>query len=224
MIATLIDAAFAGPATVAATRARVRAVAGDVGPVGDENGKTGSTGTYRPVGPTCPTSCQFLGNGCYAQRGRTALAAGRGSATVDPSVAAAVVALSVAARTGGAARLHVSGDFGSGGAVDHGYVHAVAEAAELIRARAGRTDAIGWSYTHFGAGPWVELLRDAGVMVRASDRMTGPAGGAIVVGSKAEGRAQGAAVCPAQLRAGYTCAECRLCWTRPDVTIAFIRH
>ena len=36
------------------------------------NRKTGEVGaTYRPVGPTCPSDCALLDNGCYAQRGFT---------------------------------------------------------------------------------------------------------------------------------------------------------
>lgn len=45
-----------------------------VGVVTDtDNGKLGNGAmtTYRPVGKTCPTTCRFLNNGCYAQKFHT---------------------------------------------------------------------------------------------------------------------------------------------------------
>lgn len=49
------------------------------------NGKLGPgwACTYRPVGPTCPSDCPLLGDGCYAQKGRVRIAAGRSAARGD---------------------------------------------------------------------------------------------------------------------------------------------
>jgi hypothetical protein len=48
------------------------------------NGKIGKNvfSTYRPVGATCPSSCEFLNNGCYAQKYHSDLSAKH--APVDP--------------------------------------------------------------------------------------------------------------------------------------------
>lgn len=212
-----------GRTTIAMLRAIARE-AGPVAPVGGSNVKTASPGTYRAVGPTCPTTCPYLGNGCYAQGGPVAMAARRAVHPWAADVRAAEVAIVAALRAGVLARLHVSGDFASDGRVDHAYVHAIADVAARARELSGRRW-VAWTYTHLPYGAWVDLLRDAGVHVRLSDRPTtetqGP--GAIVVASETEARDRGAFVCPAQTGRAASCAECRACWQAPR-TVAFLAH
>ena len=197
-------------------------------PFGDGDEKTASPGTYRPVGLTCPRTCPYLGAGCYAQGGNVAIHERRASVDRDAAIVSAAVAMVWAARTGRVARLHVSGDvMGPDGRVDHAYVHGLADVARSVSTLRGGAGPVAWTYTHAPAGPWVELLREAGVAVRLSDRAG--AWGAVVVADRSDARVKRAgmssplAVCPAQL-SGTTCATCRLCWARPDVTIAFVAH
>jgi len=146
-----------------------------------------------------------------------------------PSVVGAAVAMVWAASTNRLARLHVSGDFGGPDAPDMVYVEAIERTASFVRALRGGQEPVAWTYTHHADGSWVRALVEAGVAVRLSERLTGPAGGAVVVRDRAHARSMrkstGAriAVCPAQL-SNATCASCRLCWERPDLTIAFIAH
>jgi hypothetical protein len=205
-------------------------------PFGDGDQKTASPGTYRPVGATCPRTCPYLGNGCYAEGGNVALHQRVASADRRAALVGAAVVMVWAARTDRTARLHVSGDMmGPDGKVDHTYVHGLTDIARTVRELRGGDRPVAWTYTHATSGPWVELLREAGVAVRLSDR--GGEWGAVVVADRegarlrrgtrdARGRFQRperTAVCPAQL--GDTdCASCKLCWSRPDVTIAFLAH
>jgi hypothetical protein len=135
------------------------------------------------------------------------------------AVRAFVVAGVSAARRGKLARIHVSGDFaGPDGRVDHGYVHAIADVASELRRLTGRRW-VAWSYTHLPDGPWVELLREAGVAVRLSDRAG--AWGAVVVPDATP--VAGQFVCPAQTH-GKTCSECGACWNATGKAVAFIAH
>lgn len=226
-LVSLLWSAPLGSRPDAALRKVCRAAGVEPAPFGAGNSKTAAPSTYRPVGPTCPASCPYLGRGCYAQSGRVALAAQRADDGLDAALAAAAAAMVWAARLGTLARLHVSGDFARDGAVDTAYVTAVADVASAVRERRGGTGPVAWAYTHLPDGPWVETLRAAGVAVRLSDRLGKH--GAIVVADREHARAvrtetgERVAVCPAQLRP-MTCAECRLCWSRPDVTVAFLAH
>lgn len=208
----------------------------DAVPFGDGDIKTKSPGTYRPVGLTCPKTCPYLGAGCYAEGGNVRIHQIRAAADRQAALHAAAAAMVWAARTGRIARLHVSGDvMGPDGRVDHAYVHGLASIAEAVRALRGGKAPAAWTYTHAPDGPWVELLRASGVAVRLSDRKGEH--GAVVVrdreharmlrGNRDErGRFQRpvkAAVCPAQL-SDTDCSRCQLCWTRSDLTIAFLAH
>lgn len=193
-------------------------------PFGDGDTKTASPGTYRPVGASCPATCRYLNNGCYAQSGNVAMAQRRATLGRDAALHSAAAAMVWAQRSGRIARLHVSGDLGV--EVDPDYVSGLCTIAREVRAVSG-ADVVAWGYSHHPDGPWRMTLADAGIVVRLSDH-AGP-DGAIVVGTRDDARAvreeTGAkvAVCPAQL-SDVTCAECRLCWTRPDLTIAFLAH
>lgn len=207
-----------------AMRGRIRGLGLQLVPIGDSDAKTASPGTYREVGLTCPSTCRYLGNGCYALGGNVAIHQRNAGNSVNAALHGAAAAMVWAALTGRVARLHVSGDLGT--SVDADYVAGLVEVGREVRRLSGNA-VVAWSYTHHADGPYRAELADAGIVVRLSDR-TGPSG-AIVVASREHARevraASGApvAVCPAQLR-DVSCAECRLCWTRPDVTIAFIAH
>lgn len=216
----------------ASYRAWFRAQDRELGPLGDGDAKTAAPGTYRPVGPTCPATCPYLGAGCYAQGGNVRLheqAARSRAVERQAAVNAAGAAIAWAHRTGRIARLHVSGDCaGPDGAVDVGYVAALAATAHTFRRLVGAAGPVAWTYTHLPYGAWVEDLRAAGIAVRLSDRASSDAEGpgAIVVRSREHARQRRAeigsvAVCRAQI-GPVSCSECRLCWTRPDLTIAFL--
>ncbi len=205
-------------------------------PFGEGNGKTEAPGTTRPVRKSCPSGCPYLDNGCFGQSGPIHLAERRASSDAHAGAVSAAVVLVWSARTGrSAARINVVGDFGKDDRVDHEYVHALATIAAEVRKLRGTEDPwVGWAYTHFGDGPWVELLREAGIAVRLSDR--GGTWGAVVVRDREHARQRRSetgeklAVCPAQLADNVSCVGsakslgCTLCWSRPDVTIAFIPH
>lgn len=191
---------------------------GPVSPVGDANKKTNSPGTYRRVGKTCPTSCEFLESGCYAKAGRVALSHNRDQGDREAAVRSFMVGAVSALRRNKLVRVHVSGDFGSNNKVDHEYVHSISEAAEELK-RLAHVPYVAWGYTHFSPGPWVELLRESGVALRLSGRegMWGA-----TVRSSRKLRKAGEFICPAQLSEHMNCNNCRLCWERPDLTVAFL--
>lgn len=209
----------------------IRAAIGDANPIGDGDVKTASPGTYRPVGATCPPTCGYLDRGCYAQGGRVALAQRAATSDVLPAIRAAVGAMAWGALTGRPCRLHVSGDFGRTWSEARPYVAGVIAAIRAVRERFGPVDV--WTYTHLPddaeGRAIVATLAIEGIHVRWSDR-TGHNGAIVVpferVASMRQRGRVGAPViakCPAQLRS-TTCADCRLCWKRPDLTIAFDPH
>lgn len=214
---------------------RVAVALGHPVPFGDGDEKTGAPGTYRPVGGSCPPACPYLGNGCYAQGGNVALHQRRATSEAHDAALSAGAAMVWAVLTGRIARLHVSGDLGQ--TIDGEYCAMLAALADAVNVRAGRPEGttVAWTYTHHEDGPWLRWLRSCGVAIRLSDS-AGEWGAVVmpfadvtrrkVTGRDARGRfveRHRIAKCPAQLRE-TTCAECRLCWTRPDVAIAFDPH
>lgn len=201
---------------------------GPVAPVGEGNRKTDLPGTYRPVGVTCPSSCPALGKFCYAQGGHVGMIQRRSSDEADAAVMAAIVAITSALKRGTVARLHVSGDFAREDKVDMAYVNAISAACSELRALSGQ-DIVAYTYTHLHDGKWVQRLRDSGCAVRMSDSRS--PNGAIIVRDREHARevrqlefepaGTKLAVCPAQL-GDITCRACKLCWERPDITIAFL--
>lgn len=195
-------------------------------PVGDGDEKTASPGTYRPVGDSCPASCSYLGNGCYAQGGHVNLHQMRAAVDRIAAVNGAAIAMVWARQTDRVARLHVSGDFGQ--TVDLAYIDALCAVADAVNAHSGAPlgSTVAWTYTHHVPGPWVARLAAHGVHVRASDRAEH---NGVIVARFADvpalRRTTGARIakCPAQLRK-TTCADCRLCWERKDLVIAFDPH
>lgn len=203
-----------------------------VNPVGDGDRKTAAPGTYRPVGRTCPPTCPYLGNGCYAEEANVNLHQRRaGEADVvderQGAVVAAAIAMVAAAQVAKVARLHVSGDGALGEAADLLYWTAIAQVSRWVRERYGTGGA--WTYTHLGRdafGPLHAKLRECGVMVRFSDDW-GEWGAVTLpfehVAAFRELTGRKVAKCLAQLT-DMTCMDCRLCWERPEYVIAFDPH
>lgn len=216
-----------GAASSAALRRLVLAT-GHTNPVGSANSKTSTPSTYRPVGPTCPTSCpQFpvpgQKNTCLAKSGNVALHEKRALPLWQSSIRAAIIAMVDAARWSNPARLHVSGDvYNEAGELDTEYLNALWTAAMVVQ-RHFKLDVVAWSYTH---AP-VELfearriaLKDVGVIFRYSGQQ-GDWGALVTTDPDPRRRARelGATYCPEQAAADVgrhvTCIDCRLCWERP---------
>lgn len=215
-------------------RAFIQLNHGKLSPVGADNIKTRSPSTYRKVGGkgvgTCHASCPHLvERTCYAMFGNVGMHMRRDQNDRDEALRAAAWAMVSAARSKreSIARLHVSGDFADSttGQLDWLYIAGLVGIAEAVRETTGKKWAA-WSYTHLPAGQWLEDLRHSGIAVRVSDKVG--IWGAVTVEDRAHARElrssrQPVAVCPAQL--GDTdCASCKLCWERPDYTIAFLAH
>lgn len=215
-----------GPALKAAASAYGTSV-----PVGDGDGKTASPGTYRPVGGTCPSTCPFLGNGCYAQGGNVALHQRRARAEREAALLGAAVAFVWARVTGRVSRLHVSGDVGQ--TWDEQYLAGLRDLAIEVNTQSGamRGTPVAWTYTHHDVSARDRLaalrgLASVGIHVRRSDHL-GHNGVVVMPFSEVPTvrRETGVrlAKCPAQLR-DTNCADCTLCWTRPDLTVVFDPH
>lgn len=209
-----------------------------------KNAKIGQVAaTYASIASTCPPTCPFMGEGCYAQSGHVGFTVRRLDADGACAEDAALYEASLIARTvppkGLPLRLHVSGDART------------PVAAELLgrAARAWRSKGGGpvWTYTH----AWRDVPRDA----------WGPAVNVLAsMESTAEGRAAQAAgyvpavvvdkhppngrayekdgvkwiPCPNQTRRApdggdVTCTSCRLCFDTSALAargmgIAFAAH
>lgn len=208
---------------------------GECNPVGDGDAKTASPSTYRPVGATCPETCAYLGNGCYAEGGNVNLHQTRSADDVGPSVRAAAIGIVWAARVGKLCRLHVSGDFMRQGRIDHRYIVQVGLLCDAVRQVAAENgDKVGhylaWSYTHIDRDTFMSYksyLDSKGVHVRWSD-YAGPDGAIIsdfdaLPALKSE-TGLSYVKCPAQMPQGLTCDQCRICWELPSHTVVFEPH
>ncbi len=204
--------------------------------------------TYVSISSTCPTSCTFRNNGCYAQTGFT----GRAIKQLDAVGATEREAIDDEVRqidsfgryrgipqdggrrgkSGRDLRLHVAGDVRSVESVE-----ALAAAATRWKARGGGDV---WTYTHawrslpraaWGPVSVLASVEDAGSAAIARLRGYVPA---VVVAEFPSDRAfdlpgLGRVIpCPGETR-GATCVECRLCLdadalARRDVAIGFAVH
>jgi hypothetical protein len=129
------------------------------------------------------------------------------------------------------ARLHVSGDVGQ--TWDTEYLAGLRDIAIEVNTQSGamRGTPVAWTYTHHDCSSserlhWVSLLSGEGVHMRRSDHL-GFNGVIVMPFSEVPQvrRETGVrlAKCPAQLRA-TNCADCTLCWSRPDLTVVFDPH
>lgn len=113
----------------------------------------------RAVGDTCPSSCVFLHNGCYAEatekRFPNARVAGlKNSITESIKIRSLILE---AIRKNVSIRLHERGDFGSNDTLDFDYIENWRSAcAQLVSE--GYDLPIMWAYTHFYCRELVELL------------------------------------------------------------------
>lgn len=219
-------------------RDTIVAIAGEAVPFGDGDVKTGAPGMYRTVGSTCPLDCAHHpanDNTCYASSGNVGIHQRRAVPSILAAAVTAAACMVWAQRTDRVARLHVSGDIGkynadpmAGAWLDYEYVALLATLALAVREKYD-ADVVAWSYTAFtgpGADMCVSDLANAGIVMRRS----GHAGenGAITAPFAAVKALRKEfdvtlAKCPAQLR-DVSCAECKLCWARPDVCIVFDPH
>jgi len=201
--------------------------------------------TYASIQATCPSSCAYKGNGCFAESGFTrhlmgALnqsswdMTGRQVAQVEAAAMDLAFPKGVpqdGARGGRDLRLHVGGDVGGGtfGA------RVLADAARRWKERGGGTV---WTYTHkwrqipraaFGTINVLASVERPAELAQALDRGYAPA---VTVDEFSGPRAfsvGGVKVvpCPAETT-GTTCVECRLCLdrdlARARTGIAFALH
>jgi hypothetical protein len=200
------------------------------------NVKTGPIPVSTSSKATCPASCPFAGNGCYAESGPLALhwaAVTRGERGQPLREFMAAIA---ALPAGQLWRHGQAGDFPhTAGRISRRYLRAI------IAANRGRN---GYTYTHhsLAIGENASLIRSAnrnGFTVNVSTESESAADHAISAGLPAvlavpsdEERVtwQTAAgnrvlVCPAQRSDTKTCADCKLCHKRGRrVIIAFLAH
>lgn len=104
----------------------------------------------RPVGDTCPSSCQFLGNGCYAEftekRFPNARKAGFTNLITEWNKIRSMIVYAVEHNK--TVRFHERGDFGQNDVVDMEYVENIERACLDILRKNGKLPEM-WSYTHF---------------------------------------------------------------------------
>lgn len=218
-------------------RALLRKEGFEPNPVGAGNKKTGLPGTYRPVGASCPSSCALLGAGCYAQKGNVALAQKRAEVELTRDLSSAALGMAVAKHTqAGPCRLHVSGDLLRDGSADREYMAGLADIAKQIDNPSG-TSAYG--YTHAGEDTISEAelwhLASVGIRIRRSlDKAEDMDENTAIVAERnfanfgeikgiAKRKGLKVAKCREQLD-GTSCAECKLCWEKPEVVITFAKH
>lgn len=193
----------------------------------------------RPVGPTCPKSCPFLGHGCYAERMTRYTSvrnAWREGLDVDPvKLGAELLALPKRFR---ALRIHVGGDFlEESGRVDRRYLAGLLRA--LRRVRDGKRKLPAWVYTH----AWQDMaehkryLELAGVQVFASVHNEREATLAELLGYRLAWDAASklhdstpvrdsrGLTCPEQ-RKGVSCEDCGYCFRKREGlrNVVFYRH
>jgi len=120
-----------------------------VDPVGSQNKKTGTFSTMRKVGATCPVSCQYLNNGCYAQGGNVGIHEKRAESASFSSALAATIAIVCGVKFGKMARLHVSGDFLLYGTdeIDAEYIYFISSVCKFLDMK-GYNGPYCWTYTH----------------------------------------------------------------------------
>lgn len=197
-----------------------------------KNSKTGLVAaTYAPISKTCPKSCSFYKNGCYAQDGFTGMQnrqLERNAKNTSPLELALIEARKIReldVPPGRPLRLHVTGDCTS------------IRAAQILASAAKKYPGPVWGYTH----NWRKIPRSAWgtISIFASCENLEQAQAAIELGYPpalvvAQHPENGKAwrdrwgwkwvPCPEQTR-GVQCVSCRLCFDPPvGVGIAFAAH
>lgn len=194
-------------------------------------------GTTRPVGPTCPLTCQFHPDRpdagparCYATVGPTGIAQ-RNALGMDGETARARLLAHYAAGIR-LIRLNVAGDVvTASGELDREYLTALWEVARAM------PDAQIWAYTHAWRefGPLDIAQVPGNVALLASVDNPGEIWEAIErgftrfarVSYDESGQLPGELYCPVDRAkhkgkpTAHTCQTCRLCW-RPNASIVFL--
>ena len=246
-VTDILRARFTGRMSKARALSALKALGPSV-PAGEGNAKTAAGGTYRKVGETCPTTCPQHGV-CYAKNGKVGMQQAR--SVLDASAAWIGMARAIVMTNGRTIRLHVSGDFGVDWMDAHNVVHGYVEIARTMQSL--REGAVAWTYTHlprtFQGELYVERMAAVGIHVRWSDSTGHNSVSVSPVSVKRirdaakyaqriaqartvarEMHGQAGKICPAMYfhhstgRKTLSCAECTLCWTRPDIHIVFPKH
>ena len=215
---------------------------GACNPVGIGNSKTQTVNIYSPVGKTCPSSCPYMEQKglttrgelakvplCLALAGKVNLQQRRATEDPEDRARTAAVGFICAYMTGTPARLEVSGDAGQTWEDARRYHELLTWTLQHLQTLPDCPRHLGWRYTHLPRTReglrTVAALHSLGLATRWSD-FAGP-GGAVVGDFKTETlqklRALGArpVKCIEQMDKRTSCAECRLCWERPELTILF---
>lgn len=198
----------------------------------------------RPVGDTCPSTCHFLNNGCYAERTERIYTNTRKSAAnnIISDEHRLRSMLIEALKKNLIVRIHERGDFGLNDEVDMDYVNNWRIALESVLKSHGKLPKI-WAYTHFydariveNLGKYISLYasvhndeqvktaKKAGFTLFAwcSDIKKGRKETDIkkLEDSKELGKTQ---VCPNLINKNITCEMCQWCTTGRN-NIAFLKH
>lgn len=192
------------------------------------NAKTGKMAvTYRQVGETCPSTCPFLGNGCYAQHGNVNIWQARSEYSNKDGISLFRFVMSLPDNY--MLRHHVSGDVMLNDSVDWGYIEWMNKSASA------RPDIVQFAYTHawkqIGVSPFRGVTVNASCEtvedVKLAKSLGYPA--TMVVKSTEERkswREDGIKfrVCPQQTN-GVKCSTCKLC-TNPnrESVVVFLAH
>ncbi len=186
------------------------------------NAKTGPLAVTYRTQESCPTTCAFFENGCYARGRIFGIARKFGRDDLNK-----IHELATTLDPGQGLRLNVSGDFlTDAGDLDQEYVDVV---NALVRAR---PDVRVIAYTHawrtldpssfaFGVNASCETTADVAEARKkgwGTVMVDGPEG-EIVAGTRV-------VRCPAEYRDDTTCASCMLCSRTPDLptTVSFRTH
>lgn len=148
-------------------------------PIGVGNKKVRGPATYRPLPGTCAPECPYLSI-CYAESGNVVIHAQRSRDDSVASLFSIAIAIAAVELMDAPIRLHVSGDFYSGGKLDEEYLSGLCVLGFETQ-HSSRSRPWAWTYTH--APPeifddWREELRMAGIEILYSDRFE--PGGAVV--------------------------------------------
>jgi hypothetical protein len=115
----------------------------------DKLGKENCIVVSRPVGDTCPSTCAFLGNGCYAEQTEKIYPGVRPAGMQNVITERGRIRSMIidAERKGKSIRWHERGDWFLNGKLDTDYVDNVVWACESILADGGSLPDM-WFYTH----------------------------------------------------------------------------
>ena len=135
---------------------------------GNEKLGTGCWVTSRAVGDTCPDTCEFLHNGCYAEATENIFKASRAVGLRNMITESGKIRAMImqAIKDGRSIRWHERGDFMLNGQLDLDYIGNIVAACESILAD-GHSLPLMWAYTHIYDNRILALL-DKYIIVYAS--------------------------------------------------------